>query len=80
MEILDGRQATLDTREVAVLKGLKEALVRSGAPFGDVELVGQALVDMKEVFLIVVAGEFDSGKSAFVGALVGHDVPGEAIT
>jgi small GTP-binding protein len=42
-------------------------------PSEDVSLVGQKLVDIEELFLLVIVGEFNSGKSAFINALLGED-------
>jgi small GTP-binding protein len=40
----------------------------------------QALADLDQFFLLVIAGEFNTGKSAFVNALLGADVADEGVT
>ena len=77
MQTLGGRQETLVTRERALLESLIEFLTGFGAPTGDVELLRRTLTDMGDPFLLVVVGEFNAGKSAFINALVNEDVTAE---
>src|SRR5215218_10480118 len=80
MKILDERREALVGRERALLEKFKEFLKDFGAPSEDAELVRRALSDLEELFLLVIVGEFNSGKSAFVNALLGAEVSEEGVT
>ena len=80
MRVLDGRQEALVERERALLGRLADFLVGFGAPGEDVEISRRALSDLEELFLLVIVGEFNSGKSAFVNALLGSEVSKEGVT
>ena len=78
MKILDERWKGLADRERALLEGVAEFLTGFGAPAEDAELVRCKLADVEELFLLVIVGEFNSGKSAFINALLGAAVSTEA--
>ena len=80
MRILDERREALVERERELLEKLVDFLVGFGAPQEDVDLIRRALADLEELFLLVIVGEFNSGKSAFVNALLGADVSEEGVT
>ena len=80
MRILDERREALVDREQALLEGLIGFLKDFGAPSEDVDLVRRALSDLEELFLLVIVGEFNSGKSAFVNALLGSEISEEGVT
>ncbi len=80
MRILDERRETLVDRERGLLGRLISFLKDFGAPREDAELVRRALADLEEMFLLVIVGEFNSGKSAFVNALLGADIAEEGVT
>jgi small GTP-binding protein len=80
MHILDERREALLARERALLERLESFLGDFGAPREDAELVRQASADLEELFLLVVVGEFNSGKSAFINALLGAEVSAEGVT
>jgi GTP-binding protein EngB required for normal cell division len=73
MQILDERWRHLTDRERALLERLVEFLQGFGAPPEDASLVRRKLEDLEELFLLVIVGEFNSGKSAFINALLGED-------
>src|SRR5918992_5041361 len=73
MQILDERWRHLADRERALLEHLIEFLADFGGPADDVSLVRRKLTDLEELFLLVIVGEFNSGKSAFINALLGED-------
>src|ERR687893_262367 len=73
MQILDKRWRQLADRERALLEHLIEFLQGFGAPPEDASLVRRKLEDLEELFLLVIVGEFNSGKSAFINALLGED-------
>src|SRR5579859_7894888 len=66
--------------ERTVLGRLRERLVGDGGTAEDVEQLRQAELDLDELFLLVVVGEFNSGKSAFINALLGAPVLREGVT
>ncbi len=80
MQILDERWKRLADRERALLRDVAEFLGGFGAPPEDVDLVRRKLADVEELFLLVIVGEFNSGKSAFVNALLGAAVSAEGVT
>src|ERR671913_349414 len=73
MQILDERWRRITDRERALLERLVGFLEDFGSPPDDISLVRQKLVDIEELFLLVIVGEFNSGKSAFINALLGED-------
>jgi small GTP-binding protein len=80
VRILDERREALVERERGLLGRVISFLKGFGAPKDDAELVRRALADLEEMFLLVIVGEFNSGKSAFVNALLGADVAEEGVT
>src|SRR5579859_6870294 len=66
--------------ERTVLGRLRERLVGDGGTAEDVEQLRQAELDLDELFLLVIVGEFNSGKSAFINALLGARVLREGVT
>lgn len=80
MQILDERRNALVERERALFSDLINFLMSFQAPPADLELVQQTLGDIEELFLLVIVGEFNSGKSAFINALLGAEVSLEGVT
>src|SRR5829696_1649618 len=80
MRILDERREALVSRERTLLEKFTGFLKDFGAPAEDVELVRRAHSDLEELFLLVVVGEFNSGKSAFINALLGAEISEEGVT
>jgi small GTP-binding protein len=80
VRILDERRGALVERERGLLERSVSFLDGFGAPKEGAELVRRALADLEEMFLLVIVGEFNSGKSAFVNALLGADVAEEGVT
>src|SRR5215210_1292746 len=80
MQILDERWWGLADRERALLERLVEFLGGFGAPTEDASLVRRKLGDLEELFLLVIVGEFNSGKSAFINALLGAGLSEEGVT
>ena len=80
--ILSEREQDLRSREQELLERLATALARFG---GDVEpddlrRFREARDQLTGLFLLVVAGEFNSGKSTFINALLGERVLPEGVT
>ena len=76
--VLDERRDALVEREL--LERLVSFLKDFGAPSEDVDLVQRAHQDLEALFLLINVGEFNSGKSAFVKALLGADIAEEGVT
>ncbi|MDA8216198.1 MAG: dynamin family protein [Dehalococcoidales bacterium] len=78
--MLEPDREALLVRERHFLDELRVALAQVPASPDDTARLRQALVDLDSLFLLVVAGEFNSGKSAFINALVGLEVVPEGVT
>ncbi|TAK35692.1 MAG: GTP-binding protein [Chloroflexota bacterium] len=78
--ILDERQSKLLAEERHLLEDLRELLARFEASAADLALLRRASLDLDELFLLVVVGEFNAGKSAFINALLGEAVLPEGVT
>jgi small GTP-binding protein len=63
-----------------LLAELRDALIRFGATDSDEQALTTSIRQLDEMFLLVVVGEFNSGKSAFINALVGAQVLQEGVT
>jgi small GTP-binding protein len=79
-EILSERQRGLVADERAVLDRLLERMSEFGASREELTLLRQAVQGLGELFLLVIVGEFNSGKSAFTNALLGDPVMEEGVT
>ena len=80
-------EAILTTAQEALLKQTRETLgrLRDALPAGAIDPAGRtALIEsirqLDELFLLVIAGEFNSGKSAFINALLGQKLQPEGVT
>lgn len=67
-----------DTREV--LADLYKRLEFAGIDEGDLSALSESIRQLDKLFLLVVAGEFNSGKSAFINALIGQKLLEEGVT
>ncbi len=67
-------------QERALLADVGTLLAQVGAPPEARAQAGAALTALDETFLLVVAGEFNAGKSSFVNALLGSPVLPEGVT
>jgi GTP-binding protein EngB required for normal cell division len=63
-----------------LLGDLREILARAPATDDDARALATAAAQLDDVFLLVVVGEFNAGKSAFVNALVGEKLLDEGVT
>jgi len=63
-----------------LLAELRDALTRFGANTADQAALAASIRQLDEFFLLVVVGEFNAGKSAFINALVGQPVLQEGVT
>jgi small GTP-binding protein len=80
--ILGDREAELRARERELLDRLGTAFDRFGADVDadDIKHFNQAREQLNGLFLLVIAGEFNSGKSSFINALLGERVLPEGVT
>ena len=78
--VLDPRQAELLADERRVLTRLQLALVRFDATPDHQSALARSIQQLDELFLLVIVGEFNAGKSAFINALVGATVAPEGVT
>jgi small GTP-binding protein len=67
-------------RERTVLEELRVHLARLNASDEDQAVLKRSLQQIEELFLIVVVGEFNAGKTAFLNALLGQSLLPEGVT
>jgi len=78
--VLTDRQAHFLRDEKEALAGFQLALAGFDLPREALDSLQKAILQLDELFLIVVAGEFNAGKSALVNALLGQKVLAEGTT
>jgi small GTP-binding protein len=80
--ILSKREQEIRIREQELLQRLATALERFGSDVAaeDLRHFQQARDQLNGLFLLVIAGEFNSGKSSFINALLGERVLPEGVT
>jgi small GTP-binding protein len=78
--ILTQRQEELLSDERGWLSDLRVALARFDVTDEDQATLNRSIAQLDELFLLVVVGEFNSGKSAFINALLGQPVLEEGVT
>jgi small GTP-binding protein len=78
--ILTDSQNQLLQDERQLLTEVATALGRARAPADDLATLTGSIRQLDELFLLVVVGEFNSGKSAFINALLGQRVLAEGVT
>src|SRR5262245_65548945 len=80
--MLTERQEQLLEQVRGILTSLRDALARFGADVapGDARTLADTVAHLDELFLLVIAGEFNSGKSSFINALLGDKVLAEGVT
>ena len=81
-KLLTERQEALLEAIRAALAALRAALRRFGVDVApaDARILDDAIANLDELFLLVVAGEYNSGKSSFINALLGAPVVAEGVT
>src|SRR5918996_4655043 len=79
-KLLSTDQDELLREERKVLARLRGALVRFNAAPEHQSALDRSIEQLDELFLLVIIGEFNAGKSAFINALVGSKVVAEGVT
>jgi len=77
--VLTQDQDQLLRRERSLLEDLRVLLVRLGAPDEDLDVLKRARNQLDELFLLVVVGEFNAGKTAFLNAMLGDRLLTEGV-
>jgi len=78
--LLDERQNKIWLNEKEQIQRLLNVLASFETEPSDLEHLRQALEQLNELFLLVVVGEFNSGKSALINALLGEAFLEEGVT
>ena len=78
--ILTTKQEDLLKQERQWLAELQVILSKLGVASEDQTTLARSIQQLDELFLLVVVGEFNSGKSAFINALLGRPVLKEGVT
>src|SRR3954452_15321182 len=80
--MLSRKEQELRAREQELLERLATALERFGTDVAsdDLRRFHEAREQLSGLFLLVIAGEFNSGKSSFINALLGERVLPEGVT
>ena len=79
-KILSAPQDDLLKEERRVLARLAAALARFDAAAEHQQALAKSIEQLDELFLLVIVGEFNSGKSAFINALLGSRIVAEGVT
>src|SRR3970040_356898 len=78
--VLTDSQAQFLREEKETLAQAQLALAKLDLPREALDSLQKAILQLDELFLIVVAGEFNAGKSALINALLGQKVLAEGTT
>jgi len=78
--ILDDEQRELLASEREPLAEVVAELERSETSAADLQTLADSVAQLDELFLLVVVGEFNAGKSALINALLGRPVLAEGVT
>ena len=78
--ILTPAQDELLREERKLLARLRTSLARYDAAADQQNALDRSIEQLDELFLLVIVGEFNSGKSAFINALLGSRIVEEGVT
>src|SRR5512147_2041127 len=78
--VLTDQQAQFLREEKETLAGMQLSLARLDLSRAALDSLQKAILQLDELFLIVVAGEFNAGKTAIINALLGQKVLAEGAT
>jgi len=80
MRVLNPQQEALLRDERRLMNDLRTVLLQFDHESGDQEALSQSIRQLDELFLLVVVGEFNSGKSTVINALLGKKLLEEGVT
>src|SRR4030067_2133033 len=80
MPILTEKQENILKAERQVLSELHISLIQFGAEVQESQTLKESIAQLDELFLLVIVGEFNAGKSAFINALLGQKILHEGVT
>ena len=80
MGMLNKEQESLLKEERGLMNDLRTALVKFEAEPEDEAILRESIQQLDEIFLLVVVGEFNSGKTAVINALLGKKLLEEGVT
>lgn len=78
--VLSAEQEQLLKLERSWLSDLQVLLARLGATEEDHDTLKESIQQLDELFLLVIVGEFNAGKSSFINALLGQALLEEGVT
>jgi len=73
-QVLPRQQAELVALERRLVLRARDALLQVEGARTDVDRLAKLVDEMDELFLLVIVGEYNSGKSTFINALLGDEV------
>jgi len=73
-QVLTRHQGELVALERRLVLRVRDVLTQSDGARADIERLASLVNEMDELFLLVVVGEYNSGKSTFINALLGDEV------
>ena len=73
-QVLNRQQGELVALERRLVLQVRDALAQSDGARADLDRLASLVHEMDELFLLVVVGEYNSGKSTFINALLGDEV------
>ncbi len=73
-QVLTRQQGEIVALERQLVLRVRDALSRSDGPRADLDRLAALVNEMGELFLLVIVGEYNSGKSTFINALLGDEV------
>jgi len=80
MQVLTEAHEEVLKNERRILNDLRSYLVEFGAEASDKQALAESIAQLDELFLLVIVGEFNAGKSAFINALLGDQLLEEGVT
>lgn len=80
MGVLTKKQDSLLKEERGLMNNLRTALVKLDVGGEDDDILRESIRQLDELFLLVVVGEFNSGKTAVINALLGQQLLEEGVT
>jgi small GTP-binding protein len=73
-QVLTRQQGELVALERKLVIQVRDALAQSDGARADLDRLASLVHEMDELFLLVIVGEYNSGKSTFINALLGDEV------